>query len=182
MNRKLQLYRETVVPALMEKYGKKNAFAVAKLEKIVVNVGIGSDPSGEKAVDAVVEQIGAITGQKPRTTKARLSIATFKLRQGQIIGVSVTLRGERMWSFFDKVVSLVLPQLKDFSGVPRDSFDQSGNYNLGLKEQIVFPEIDYDAIDRIRGMQLTFTVANAASKAESFELLEKLGMPFAKEA
>ncbi len=182
MNRKLALYRETVAPALMEKFGKDNSFAVAKLEKIVVNVGIGSDPSGEKAAEAVMKQIGDITGQKPRTTKARLSIATFKLRQGQTIGVSVTLRGERMWSFFDKLVSLVLPQLKDFTGVPRNSFDQSGNYNLGLKEQIVFPEIDYDAIDRIRGMQITFTVANADSKEESFELLEKLGMPFAKEA
>lgn len=181
MNRKQQLYRETVVPLLMEKHGKKNALSVAKLEKIVVNVGIGSDPAGEKAVDAVMEQIGAITGQKPRITKARLSIATFKLRQGQTIGVSVTLRGERMWSFFDKLVSVVLPQLKDFTGVPRNSFDQSGNYNLGLKEQIVFPEINYDAIDRVRGMQITFTVANATSKEESFDMFEKLGMPFAKE-
>lgn len=180
MNRKQQLYRESVVPALMEKFGKKNPFAVAKLEKIVVNVGIGSDPAGEKAVDAVAEQLAAITGQKPRTAAARLSIATFKLRQGQIIGLSVTLRGERMWSFFDKVVSVVLPQLKDFSGVSRTAFDQNGNYNLGLKEQIVFPEINYDAIDRIRGMQITFTVANAKGKEESYEMLEMLGMPFAK--
>lgn len=180
MNRKHQLYQDTVVPFLMEKYGKNNRLAVAKLEKIVVNVGIGSDPNGEKAVDAVKQQLAAITGQTPRTTAARISVASFKLREGQIIGVSVTLRGERMWSFFDKVMSVVLPQLKDFNGIPTTAFDNSGNYNLGMKEQIVFPEIDYDEIDRVRGLQITYTISNSSGKAESFDLLQKLGMPFAK--
>ncbi|MCD8484432.1 50S ribosomal protein L5 [Candidatus Woesebacteria bacterium] len=181
MNRKKQLYQDKVVALLQEKFGKENALAVAKLTKIVVNVGIGTEPQGEKAVEPVVEQIAAITGQKPQPTQVRVSIAGFKIRAGDPVGVAVTLRGERMWAFFDKLVTVVLPQLKDFSGVSRTAFDQVGNYSLGLREQIVFPEIDYDKIDRVRGLQITMTVENSSGQEESFALLEALGMPFAKE-
>lgn len=181
MNRKKQHYQDSVVKTLQDAFGKKNAMAVAKLEKIVINVGIGSDPQGEKAVEPVVAQLSAITGQKPRVNSARISIAGFKLRQGTPVGVSVTLRGDRMWEFFDKLVTVVLPQLKDFSGVSRTAFDKTGNYTLGLREQIVFPEIEYDAIDRVRGMQITMSISHSNGPAESMLLLQELGMPFAKE-
>jgi large subunit ribosomal protein L5 len=180
MNRKQQQYLEQVVPFLQEKYSKKNLFSVAKLDKIVINVGIGSDPAGEKAAEPVKKQLRAITGQEPRICPARISIASFKLREGNPVGVAVTLRGERMWMFLDKLVTIVLPQLKDFAGVPRTAFDKQGNYSLGLKEQIVFPEINYDDIDRIRGMQISFSVRNANGKEESMDMLEQLGMPFTK--
>lgn len=182
MNRKKQLYQEVVAPALQAKFNKPNKLAVARLEKIVVNVGIGKEQQTgkDKLVAAVVEQLTAITGQRPHVCPARASIASFKTRQGDPVGVAVTLRGERMWSFFDKLVSLVLPQVKDFSGVPRTAFDQVGNYSLGLKEQIVFPEINYDDIDRVRGLQCVITVRNAGSIPESMAMLEQLGMPFTK--
>jgi large subunit ribosomal protein L5 len=181
MNRKLQAYREEVVPFLMEKFGKKNAFGVAKLEKITLNVGIGRESAArDKVVAAVTEQLTAMTGQKPRTNPIRLSIAGFKVRQGEIVGLSVTLRGDRMWSFFDKFVSIVLPQVKDFTGVSRSAFDGKGNYSLGLREQIIFPEIKYDEIDRVRGLQVGFAISNSSGKEESLALLEKLGMPFTK--
>lgn len=181
MNRKKQQYLENVVPALQKQFGKDNAMAVARLNKIVVNVGIGSDPQGTKAAQPVADQLAAITGQKPRINSARISVAGFKLREGTPVGVSVTLRGDRMWEFYDKLVTVVLPQLKDFSGVSRTSFDGNGNYTLGLHEQIVFPEIEYDEIDRIRGMQITMTVGHSEGKEESMFLLEQLGMPFTKE-
>jgi len=181
MNRKKQLYQDKVVSFLQEKYGKENALSVARLSKIVVNVGIGSDPQGEKALEPVLKQLGQITGQKPQPTQVRISIAGFKVRAGQPVGAAVTLRGEKMWAFFDKLVTLVLPQLKDFTGVSRKAFDQAGNYSLGLKEQIVFPEIDYDEIDRVRGLQITMTVENSSGKEESIDLLAGLGMPFEKE-
>jgi len=181
MNRKKQLYQQEVVPALMEKYGKKNPFAVAKLAKITINVGVGNETNRQQAADAVVAQLAEITGQHPHITPARLSIASFKIRQGDPVGVAVTLRGDRMWDFFDKLVSIALPQLKDFSGVSRTAFDQAGNYSLGLTEQIIFPEIVYDEIDRVRGLQMVMTIRNSDSREESFDLLEKLGMPFRKE-
>lgn len=181
MNRRKQIYQTEVVPVLAEKFGKKNRFSVAKLSKITVNVGIGSEQGNRDQISKnVAEQIAAITGQKPQITAARISIAGFKVRQGDPVGVSVTLRGENMWQFFDKLVSIVLPQVKDFSGVSRVAFDGSGNYNLGLREQIIFPEIVYDEIDRVRGMQITFTIANSSGKEESVVMLEKLGMPFTK--
>lgn len=181
MNRKQQLYRETVVPALMEKYGKKNAFSVASLAKMTVNVGIGRESANrDKVVAAVTEQLEAITGQKPRLNAARISIANFKIRKGETIGLSVTMRGDRMWEFFDKLVSIVLPQVKDFSGVSRHAFDNGSNYSLGLREQIIFPEIKYDEIDKVRGLQIVMNIKNSSSKEESLEMLEKLGMPFTK--
>lgn len=181
MNRLKQKYHDVVAPALQEKFNKKNAFAIARLEKIVVNVGIGKEAGNrEQVAKSVVEQISAITGQKAQSAVARISIAGFKIRQGEPVGVAVTLRGDRMWVFFDKLVSVVLPQVKDFSGVSRTAFDNSGNYSLGLKEQIIFPEIVYDEIDKVRGMQITFTVRNASGREESMEMLEKLGMPFTK--
>ncbi len=181
MNRKKQLYQEKVVPFLQEKYKKTNAFSVARIAKIVVNVGIGSDPQGEKALEPVLQQLSLITGQKPQPTKIRISIAGFKIREGQSVGAAVTLRGEKMWAFYDKLVTVVLPQLKDFTGVSRDAFDQAGSYSLGLREQIIFPEIEYDKIDRVRGLQVVITVENSAGKEESLDLLAQLGMPFAKE-
>lgn len=181
MNRLKQTYHQTVAPALQEKFGKKNPFAVARLEKIVVNVGIGKEAGNrEQVAKAVVDQISLITGQKAQSSAARISIAGFKVRQGEPVGVAVTLRGDRMWVFFDKLVSIVLPQVKDFSGVSRTAFDNNGNYSLGLKEQIIFPEIVYDEIDKVRGMQISFTIRNSSGREESMEMLEKLGMPFTK--
>lgn len=181
MNRKLQHYNDQVVSTLQTEFGKKNRMAVAKLDKITINVGIGREQvNREKVVEAVTEQLGRITGQRPHVCPARISIATFKIRAGDPVGVAVTLRGQRMWDFYDKLVSIVLPQVKDFRGVPRTAFDQAGNYSLGLKEQIVFPEIAYDDIDRVRGMQIVMTIENSAGAAESTRMLELLGMPFTK--
>lgn len=182
MTRKLEQYRTQVVPALMQAFGKTNTLAVAKLEKIVVNVGIGRESTQrDKTVAVVVDQLSKITGQKASPRPARLSNANFKIRQGEVVGVAVTLRGDRMWSFFDKVVSVVLPQVKDFQGVSRTAFDKQGNYSLGLREQIIFPELSYDDIDQIRGMQCVFTIRNSSGATESLQLLEMLGMPFTKE-
>lgn len=182
MNRKQQQYQQEVVPFLKEKYGKQNDMAVAKLVKIKVNVGIGSEAGNRnEIVESVSKQLADITGQKPHQRPARKSIATFAIRQGDPIGVAVTLRGERMWVFLDKLVSIVLPQVKDFRGVSDTAFDQDGNYSLGLNEQIVFPEIVYDEIDKIRGLQITFTIRSSEGKEESYDLLQKLGMPFRKE-
>lgn len=182
MNRKQQLYNEKVVPVLQEKYGKKNILAVAKLAKITLNVGIGNEQTNrEQVVKNVTKQMTAITGQKPSVALARMSIASFKLREGEPVGIVVTMRGERMWDFLDRLVSLVLPQVKDFSGVSATAFDQVGSYSLGLSEQIVFPEINYDDIDRVRGLQMIFTIKNSSGRDESFDLLKELGMPFKKE-
>ncbi len=181
MNRRKVTYQQEVVPFLMEKYGKKNILSVANLSKITVNVGIGKEANRQQSAEAVIAQLTKMTGQKPNICAARKSIASFKTRQGDPVGVAVTLRGDRMWDFYDKLVSLVLPQVKDFSGVSATAFDQVGNYSLGLTEQIVFPEIEYDEIDRIRGLQMVMTIRNSSGKEESFDLLQKLGMPFRKE-
>jgi large subunit ribosomal protein L5 len=178
--RLLTQYRKQLVPQFMKDKGYKNALAVPKMLKIVVNIGITEQQGQNQALKSMAEQLAMMTGQKPKTTVARISIASFKLRQGDPIGLQVTLRGKRMWQFFDKFVSVVLPRVKDFQGVPRKGFDGRGSYSMGLVEQIVFPEINYDTIDKVRGFQITF-VTTAKDKAESLALLTSLNMPFAKE-
>lgn len=170
-------YRQEVVPAMMDKFGYKNVMQVPKLEKVTVNVGLGEAVQNPKAVDAAVEDLKVITGQKPVVTRAKKSIAAFKLRAGMQIGAKVTLRGERMYDFVDKVVNAVLPRVRDFRGVSPKSFDGRGNYTLGIKEQIIFPEIDYDKVDKVRGMNITI-VTTAKTDEEARELLRLLGMPF----
>ena len=177
MPRLRDLYREQVVPALQKELDFDNVMEVPRLVKIVVNVGLGEAIQNAKALDATVQDISTITGQKPIITRARKSIAGFKLRQGVPIGVKVTLRGERMWDFFDRLCNVALPRQRDFRGIPADSFDGRGNYSLGLREQLAFPEIDYDSIDKIRGFQITI-VTTAKTDEEGYHLLRHLGMPF----
>lgn len=178
MNRLKQTYLDTVVAALKKEFNHENIHSVAKLEKIVVSTRVSEDQHKDAAMKSVEEQLKVITGLKPKVTVARKSEASFKIRQGEALGMMVTLRGDYMWEFLDKLVSIVLPRMKDFQGVPVKS-DQSGNYNLGIREQIIFPEIDYDKIDKIRGMQITI-VTSTKDKVESMKLLELLGMPFEK--
>lgn len=180
MNRLQQKYQQEVAPALKKEFGIDNVFAVPKLEKIVVNMGITDQQNREKAIENVVEQFKVITGLKPNVTRARKSISGFKTRAGDPLGVMVTLRGQYMWEFLDKLISLAIPRIKDFQGVSRTAFDQNGNYNLGIEEQIVFPEINYDTIESVRGLQVTL-VTTTTDQAQAFRLLEQLGMPFAKE-
>lgn len=177
MSRLKEKYRKEVVPAMMDKFGYKNVMQVPKLEKVTVNVGLGEAIQNPKAVDAAVEDLKVITGQKPVVTRAKKSIAAFKLRAGMQIGAKVTLRGERMYDFVDKIVNAVLPRVRDFRGVSPKSFDGRGNYTFGMKEQIIFPEIDYDKVDKVRGMDITF-VTTAKTDEEARELLRLLGMPF----
>jgi large subunit ribosomal protein L5 len=177
MPRLKDLYREQVVPSLQKELGYQNVMRVPRLEKIVVNVGLGEALQTAKALDAAVEDIMIITGQRPIVTRARKSIASFKLRAGNPIGVKVTLRGNRMWDFLDRLCNVALPRQRDFRGISPDSFDGRGNYSLGLREQLVFPEIDYDKIDKIRGMEITI-VTSAQTDEEGFHLLRHLGMPF----
>ncbi len=172
-----QLYREEIVPTLMKEFGYSSVMAVPRLEKIVVNIGVGEAVQNAKALDAAMEQLAAITGQKPAVRRARKSIAAFKLRAGMPIGVMVTLRGDRMYEFLDRLVNIALPRVRDFRGVSARSFDGRGNYTLGIREQIVFPEVDYDKIDRIRGLEVTI-VTTARTDEEAKRLLELLGMPF----
>ena len=174
-----QHYREQVMPALMQRFGYKNLMQVPHLEKIVVNMGIGDAISNSKLLDAAREDMRQITGQQPVITKAKKSIANFKLREGMPIGCRVTLRGPRMYEFFDRLVNVALPRIRDFRGVPTKSFDGRGNYTLGLKEQINFPEIDYDKIMQLMGMDITF-VTSAKTDEESRELLALMNMPFRK--
>ena len=177
--RGLQLkYRSDVVPALVKQFEYKNPNQVPRLEKIVVNVGLGEALTNAKAVDAASGDLTTITGQKPIVMKARRSIAQFKIRTGNPIGLKVTLRGERMWDFLERLTILTLPRIRDFRGIPSKSFDGRGNYTLGLREQIAFPEIDYDKVDRLRGLEVSI-VTTAKSDEESKRLLELLGMPFA---
>jgi len=179
MSRLRELYKTEAVPALMKQFGYKNVMAVPKLVKINVNMGLGEAIANAKVLDVAAEELAAITGQRPVVTKARKSIAAFKLRQGMPIGVTATLRGSRMYEFLDRLVSTALPRVRDFRGVPPKSFDGRGNYTLGLKDQLVFPEIDYAKADKARGMNVT-VVTSAKSDEEAYELLRILGMPFAK--
>lgn len=173
-------YRAVIAPKLREEFGYENVMQVPRLEKIVVNVGLGEALQNAKALDAAVKDISTISGQRPVITRARKSIATFKLRAGNPIGVKVTLRGDRMYAFLDRLVNVALPRMRDFRGVPRDAFDGRGNYTLGLREQIVFPEISYDQVDRVRGMEITI-VTSARTDEEARRLLEHLGMPFQRD-
>ncbi len=170
-------YHEEVVPAMMERFKYDNVMQVPRLVKISVNVGLGEALQNAKALEFAARDIAAITGQKPVIRRARKSIASFKLREGNPIGVSVTLRGDRMWSFLDRLMNVALPRQRDFQGVSPDAFDGRGNYSLGLTEQLVFPEVDYDSIDKIRGMGITI-VTTAQTDDEGRELLRLLGMPF----
>jgi large subunit ribosomal protein L5 len=175
----LERYRKEVVPALMKEFGLRNVMQVPRLEKVVVNVGVGEALDNAKALEGAVADVGVITGQHPVVTKARMSIANFKLREGRSIGVKVTLRGERMWSFVDRLVNVALPRTRDFRGVSADSFDGRGNYTLGIREQLIFPEIDYDKIDKIRGFEVTL-VTTAPNDEQGRRLIELLGMPFGR--
>ncbi len=179
MARLLERYRNEVIPQLMAEFGYKNIMQVPKLEKIVVNIGLGEAIQNAKAIDAAVNDLMAITGQRPVVTRAKKSIAAFKLRAGMPIGAMVTLRGRRMYEFLDRLQSVAMPRIRDFRGVSPNSFDGRGNYTLGLREQIVFPEIDYDKIDKTRGLEITF-VTTAKTDEEGRRLLALLGMPFAK--
>ena len=170
-------YQKDIVPALMKQFGYKNPMQVPKLEKIVINMGLGEAVANPKLIDAAVEEVTAITGQRPVITRAKKAIATFKLRAGMPIGVKVTLRRERMWEFLDRLVNLALPRVRDFRGTSPRAFDGAGNYTLGLKEQIVFPEINFDKVDKIKGMNITF-VTTAETNDEAKQLLGQLGMPF----
>ncbi len=177
MPRLKELYREHIVQTLLKDLGYQNVMQVPRLEKIVVNVGMGEALQNARALDAAVEDITTITGQRPIVTRARKSIAVFKLREGNPVGVKVTLRGDRMWDFLDRLCNVALPRQRDFRGISPDSFDGRGNYSLGLREQLVFPEIDYDKIDKIRGMEVTI-VTSAQTDEEGYQLLRHLGMPF----
>lgn len=173
-------YQKEVVPALMKSLGLKNIMQVPRITKVVVNIGLGEALDNPKAIDAAVQDLMTITGQRPVVTKARKSIAAFKLRAGRPIGVKVTLRGDRMWAFLDRLMNVALPRVRDFRGVSPNSFDGRGNYTLGLREQLIFPEIDYDKIDKVRGMEVTI-VTTARTDEEGRQLLALLGMPFKKE-
>lgn len=170
-------YQEQVLPALMAEFGLENAMQVPRLEKIVLNVGVGEALDNAKALDSAVEDVATITGQHPVVTRARKSVANFNLREGRAIGVKVTLRGERMWSFLDRLMNVALPRTRDFRGVSPDSFDGRGNYTLGIREQLIFPEIRYDSIDQIRGFEVTL-VTSAPDDEQGRALLRHLGMPF----
>lgn len=172
-----QRYEEEVVPALLKEFEYRNPMQVPRLTKITVNIGLGEALTNAKAVDAAVADITTLTGQKPVVTKARRSIAQFKIREGNTIGVKVTLRGQRMWDFLERLTRIALPRIRDFRGVPTKSFDGRGNYSLGLREQLAFPEIDYDKVDRLRGLELT-VVTTAKTDEEGQRLLALLGMPF----
>ncbi len=173
-----QRYLEEVAPALRKEFGYVNPMQVPRLQKIVINIGLGEALQNAKALDAAVGDLSLITGQKPIVTRAKRSIAQFRLRTGNAIGVKVTLRGERMWDFLERLIRLSLPRIRDFRGVPSRSFDGRGNYSLGLREQLAFPEIDYDKVDRLRGLEVSI-VTSAKTDEESKRLLALLGMPFA---
>lgn len=170
-------YKSEVVPKLMKRFGYKNHMQVPRLRKIVINVGLGEATANPKLIESTVQEVAAISGQKPVVTRARKSIANFKLRKDMPIGVMVTLRRERMWEFLDRLVSISLPRVRDFRGVNARAFDGAGNYTLGLKEQIVFPEVNFDKVDKVKGMNIT-VVTTAGTNEEAKELLTQLGMPF----
>ena len=172
-----ELYKKEIIPSLMKEFGYKTVMQVPRLEKIVINMGVGEGAREEKFIDAAVEDLKTITGQKPVVTKARKSIAGFKLREGQTIGAKVTLRNENMYDFMEKLIKAALPRVRDFRGISNHSFDGHGNYTLGIKEQLIFPEIEYDNILKIRGMDIVF-VTTAKSNKEAESLLKAFGMPF----
>jgi large subunit ribosomal protein L5 len=179
MNRLKEKYQKEITPALMSKFSYSSVMQAPKLEKIVINMGVGDAVANSKALDVAVEELAQLSGQKPVVTKAKKSIAGFRLREGMPIGAKVTLRGERMYEFFDKLVSVSLPRVRDFRGVSKKSFDGRGNYTLGVKEQLIFPEIDYDKVNKVRGMDIVI-VTTANTDEEARELLTQFGMPFQK--
>ena len=179
MNRLKEKYLKEVVPSLKEKFNYKTVMEVPKIEKIVVNIGVGDATTNSKLLDAAVAELELITGQKPVVTKARKSIAGFKLREGQAIGCKVTLRSDNMYTFLDKLIAIGLPRVRDFRGVSPKAFDGRGNYTLGIKEQLIFSEIEYDNVVKVRGMDVVF-VTTAKSNEEAFDLLDELGIPFRK--
>lgn len=181
MNRLQERYQKDIAPVLFKSLDLKNVMQVPRIEKVVINIGLGEAMDEPKALEAAVSDLTQISGQKPVMTKARKSIAAFKLREGRIIGTKVTLRGERMWSFLDRLVNVALPRVRDFRGVSANAFDGRGNYTLGLRDQLIFPEIDYDKIDKLRGMEVTI-VTSAKTDDQARALLQLLGMPFKKEA
>ncbi|MBQ2671983.1 MAG: 50S ribosomal protein L5 [Clostridia bacterium] len=179
MSRLKDFYNETVAPQLKEKFGYKNVMEIPKIEKIVINVGAGEAKDNSKVISSIVEDLGTITGQKPVVCTARKSVANFKIREGMKIGAKVTMRGEKMYEFLDRFFNLALPRVRDFRGINPKSFDGRGNYNMGVKEQLIFPEIEYDKIDKIRGMDISISTT-AKSDDEARELLRLMGAPFAK--
>ena len=179
MNRLVEKYRNEVVPSLTEKYGYKTPMLAPKLEKIVVNIGVGDAVANSKMLEAAMSDLEKITGQKPIETKAKKSIASFKVREGHKIGCKVTLRGDKMYEFLDKLISISLPRVRDFRGVSPKSFDGRGNYTLGIKEQLIFPEINFDEVVKVRGMDIVI-VTTAKTNEEAFDLLKELGVPFRK--
>ncbi len=179
MARLRELYKQEVAPALMSKFSYKSVMQIPKLEKIVINVGAGEARDNSKVIDAIMSDIAAITGQRPVVCTARKSVANFKLREGMKIGVKVTLRGDKMYEFLDRLLNVALPRVRDFRGINPNSFDGRGNYNLGIKEQLIFPEIEYDKIDKVRGMDICL-VTTAKTDEEAKELLTLMGAPFAK--
>ena len=179
MARLRDYYVSTVAPALMSKFGYKNVMQIPRLDKVVVNVGAGEAKENAKAIDAIMGDLSLITGQRPVICRAKKSVANFKLREGMPIGVKVTLRGEKMWDFVDKLFNVAFPRVRDFRGINPNSFDGKGNYSTGIKEQLIFPEIEYDKIDKVRGMDINF-ITTAVTDEEAKELLTLLGAPFAK--
>lgn len=179
MTRLKETYQKEIIDGMTKKFGYKNVMQVPKIEKIVINMGIGEAKENSKVLDAAMNDLAIITGQKPVTTKAKNSIANFKIREGMPIGCKVTLRGERMYEFLDRLVNLALPRVRDFRGVNPNAFDGRGNYALGIKEQLIFPEIEYDKVDKVRGMDIII-VTTAATDEEARELLAQFGMPFKK--
>ena len=179
MSRFSDMYKKDVAPALMKKFEYKSVMQIPKIDKVVINVGAGEAKDNSKVIDAIVKDLGIITGQKPVVCRAKKSVANFKLREGMPIGVKVTLRGEKMYEFVDRLFSLALPRVRDFRGINPNSFDGRGNYSMGVKEQLIFPEIEYDKIDKVRGMDITF-ITTAKTDEEARELLTLMGAPFAK--
>ena len=179
MNKMQERYQNDAVPALQKAFNYRNIMEVPHIEKVVVNIGVGEALDNAKALEFAVADLTTVTGQKPIQTKARKSIANFKLREGRIIGTKVTLRGPRMWAFLDRLLNVALPRVRDFRGVSANAFDGRGNYTLGLKDQLVFPEIEYDKIDKLRGMEITI-VTSAKNDDQARALLQLLGMPFSK--
>ncbi len=179
MNRMQERYQKEVAPALLKTFNFRNVMQVPRIDKVIVNIGVGEALDNPKALEAAVGDLTTVTGQKPVTTKAKKSIANFKLREGRLIGAKVTLRGDRMWAFLDRLLNIALPRVRDFRGVSANAFDGRGNYTLGLKDQLVFPEIEYDKIDKLRGMEVTI-VTSAKTDEHARALLQMLGMPFSR--